>query len=233
MSSAPCVSRVVRILRLRPAATTRAAPRSFAACTATCPTAPVAPMISTDSPGLMLPFQASDSQAVIPAAPTPMASASESPVGTAVMLPSGTAAYSAMLPPGSGPRGKVDARAVRKLADPFDAGHVRDGRRAPDACGNDEVVRVQPGGQYLHKHLARTRDRPRKEADDRRRISRLDDRCAFSFVPLSFSHTIDFAFLLADTASRPPRALIASAPRTSPVPLRRRRACGATASTWR
>ena len=83
---------------LRPAATTRAAPSSFAVWTATRPTEPVAPSTSTFSPPASGARHANGSQPARPAIPSAAASAGSAPSGTSIACASPDRARSAIAP---------------------------------------------------------------------------------------------------------------------------------------
>src|SRR5690606_29917448 len=123
----------------RPAATTRPAPWSFAACTASRPVTPVAPSTRTVSPGRSSAPWASDSHAETPGFGNAAAVTSSSASGTGISHALGAGARSAMAPYG----------ARRTEEDPFARGGTADAVHAHDG-GQHVVGRVVPaGGPHL------------------------------------------------------------------------------------
>src|SRR5450631_50976 len=101
VASAPNPCSVLNTSRLRPAATTRPAPSSFAILTASLPVTPVAPRISTFSPAVTFARYASASHADTPGFGSAAAVTSSNPSGTGKQNARGATARSAIAPKGA------------------------------------------------------------------------------------------------------------------------------------
>ena len=97
-TSAPSASARSRPAALRATATTQRAPFSRAACTATCPTTPLAPSTTTVSPGTRRPRSRTGIQPASPAMPSAAAAVSSSASGTGTRVSSGAETISPKAP---------------------------------------------------------------------------------------------------------------------------------------